>query len=152
MIETLRKRSKNPSVNLYLRLMDMDNTSPDIFFMMDEIEDIQILRKYDWSGQLPQYCGTYEVLYKTERYGRFCLIMRRIMNEWKVAPHHTISSGEELETCIVMEYYPGTQGRIFMRGLSEETMQQIIQEYTAVLNRRRRIRRLTAAGRKQKSL
>ena len=40
MIETLKHKSKDPSVNLLLRLMDLDGTSPDIFYMMDEIDRV----------------------------------------------------------------------------------------------------------------
>ena len=144
MIETLKQRSKDPSVNPYLRLMDMDNTSPKIFYMMDEIGRTQILRKYDWHGTLPQYCGTYEIVHKTEKQKRFCLIMRRIANEMTVAPHHMPLSDEEMRSFIVVEYYPGTQGRVFTRALSEDLMTQVVNEYIAKENRRNKIRRLMA--------
>ena len=142
MLETLKKRNKDPSVNPYLRLMDMDNTSPKIFYIMDEIGRMQILRKYDWHDTLPQYCGTYEILHKTEKGNRFCLIMQRIANEMKIAPHHMPLSDEERRAFIVVEYYPGTQGRVFTRALSDETMRDVINEYIAKENRRNRIRRL----------
>ena len=144
MIETLKHKSKDPSVNLLLRLMDLDGTSPDIFYMMDEIDRVQILRRYDWSGQLPQYTGTYEVLYKTNERDHFYLIMRRIANEMSVAPHLMPLSDEEMKSYIAVEYYPGTQGRIFTRALSEETMKRIINEYIAKENRKNKIRRLMA--------
>ena len=142
MFEILKERNKDPSVNPYLRLMDMDNSSPEIFYMMDEIGDMQILRRYDWSDTLPKYTGTFEVLHKTEVSRRFCIVMRRLANEWNVAPEHKIRSAEELKMCIVMEYYPGTQGRIFMRGLSDGMMQTVVEEYTRILQRRARRRRL----------
>ena len=141
-LEYLKQRNKDPSVNPFLRLMDMDQTSPSIFFMMDEVGDMQILRKYDWSEELPVYCGTYEVLHKTELYRKFCLIMRRIRDESRVPPAHAMLSDEEMQSLIVMEYYPGTQGRIFMRGLSEAAMQQIVDEYLKIQARRQRRKRL----------
>lgn len=106
--------------------MDMDGTSPTTFFMMDEIGRKQILKEYDWSEALPVYRGSYEILYKTELHERFCLVMRRYAK-----------AGDD--TCYVMEYYPGTQGRIFMKGLSESNMEKVINEYAKRLGRKRRL-------------
>ena len=125
MFESLRQRSRDPSVNLYLRLMDLDGTSPTTFYMMDEIGRTQVLLEYDWSGEWPVFCDTYEVLYKTELYGKFCLIMRKYREKG-------------LDGCIVMEYYPGTQGRIFMRGLSEASVKLIVDEFMRKVKRRKK--------------
>ena len=142
MIEILKQRNKNPSVNLSLRLMDMDNTSPKIFYIMDEIGCTQILRKYDWHAALPQYCGTYEILHKTEKQNRFCLIMRRVADEMTIAPHHRPLSDEEMKSFIAVEYYPGTQSRIFTRVLPDEILKQVVNEYIAKVNRRNKVKRL----------
>ncbi|MGX8773989.1 MAG: hypothetical protein ACSW8G_02910 [Bacillota bacterium] len=151
MLETLKRRNKNPSVNPYLRLMDMDNTSPSTFFMMDEIDRTQVLRRYDWSDTLPQYCGTFEVQFKTEKDNRFYIIMRRIANEPHLTTRRTPPAKDELGTSMVMEYYPGTQGRIFTRGLSEEKMQQIVHEYIRYVGRKNRVRRLVSPRKNRKS-
>ncbi len=152
MLERLRRKSRNPSVNPYMRIMDPDIGTPDAFYMMDEIRDprrktrrpVQVLRRYTKAEMLPEYCGTYEVLYKTERLGRFCLIMRRRPDEWKVPPEHQIQSEEELETMIIAEYYPDVLCRIYLKGLSEAAVKEITEEYVTRLLRSKRRRRLSA--------
>ena len=135
MFENLKRRSKDPSVNIVLRLMDLDGTSPKTFYIMDEIGRTQILQEYDWSGDLPEYRRTFEVLYKTEVSGRFCLIMQQL-----IQPQTLAQKQDNEPPLYVMEYYPGTQGRIFMKALSEENMKQVIEKYTQF--RQRRLRRL----------
>ena len=143
MFEKLRKKSRKPSVNPYMRFMDIDFDTPDIFYVMDEIGEKQILRKYDKSSGGFEYCGTYQVLYKTERFSRHFLIMRRIANERPVPPEHHAVSGEEYETRVVAEYYPGLMCRVYLKGVSESMMQELTEDYQKKLARRQR-RRLIA--------
>lgn len=152
MFAKLRQKSRNPSVNPYVRMMDPDIGTPDAFYMMDEIGKVQVLRRFvkpldksDRQAMLtPSYCGTFEILFKTERLGRFCLIMRRRPDEWRVPPEFEIQDKQELETMIIAEYYPDVLCRIYMRGLPEETAKSVAEEYITRRNRRRGFRRLMA--------
>ena len=109
--------------------MDPDFLTPDIFFNMDEIGERQILRKYHKGDGNPIYAGTYQVIYKTSEDERFYLIMRRIENERTVPPEFEKESEFEEDTFIAAEYYPGTHGRIFLKGLSKEALDRIIKKY-----------------------
>ncbi len=111
------------------RYMDPDFLTPDVFFMMDEIKGRQILRKYNKASGAPVYAGTYHVIFKTEDMGRFCLIMRRIRDEWPVPEEYMDLSELEQNTYIVSEYYPGTHMRIYLRGLGAAALDRVIKEY-----------------------
>ena len=111
------------------RYMDPDFLTPDVFFMMDEIKGRQILRKYNKASGMTVYAGTYHVIFKTEDMGRFCLIMRRIKNEWPVPEEYMDLSELEQNTYIVSEYYPGTHMRIYLRGLGEAALDRVVKEY-----------------------
>ena len=145
MWEKLRTKSRAPSVNPYMRMIDPDLGMPDIFYMMDEIGRTQILRKYtvgDDQKVLPCYCGTYEILYKTERAGRFCLIMHRCPDEWQVSEHHRMEGEEEMRSLIVAEYYPGVLCRIYLKGLSRETVESITEEFVHRVLRKKKRKKL----------
>ena len=117
------------------KIFDADIDSPDVYFMMDEIEGVQILRKQDKSNGQTRYAGTYAVLYKTDDADKFYLIMTRIEDEAEV--DMDLQNGtEERDALIVCQYTPGVKGRIYMQGVSEETMQKIIDEYAGKKNYR----------------
>ena len=114
---------------VFRRIWDPNFLAPDVFFVMDEIEDRQVLRKFHTTSGLPAYCGTYHVIFKTEDMDRFCLIMRRIGNEWAVSADYEHKSEFEENTYIVAEYYPGTHSRIYLKGLSEQALDRVIRKY-----------------------
>lgn len=114
---------------VFRRIWDPNFLAPDVFFVMDEIEDRQVLRKFHTTSGLPAYCGTYHVIFKTEDMDRFCLIMRRIGNEWAVSADYENKSEFEENTYIVAEYYPGTHSRIYLKGLSEQALDRVIRKY-----------------------
>ena len=91
---------EDPLKNVIMKIFDPNIDSPDVFYKMDEIDDMQVLRKYDKSTGEVRYAGTYEVLFKTEDLNRLCLIMSRIANEKPVASDLTPLS-EELGALIV---------------------------------------------------
>ena len=110
------------------KIFDADIDSPDVYFMMDEIGDVQILRKQDKSNDQTRYAGTYAILYKTDDADRFYLIMTRIEDEAEIDTDLQ-SGADEKDALIVCQYTPGVKGRIYMHGVPEETMQKIIEEY-----------------------
>ena len=134
------RRKEDPLQKAVMKIFDPNIDSPDIFFMMDEVNGTQILRKYDKSTGEVRYAGTYEILYKTEDLDRFCLIMTRIENE-KEVPVELQPLSEEYGAWIVAEYAPGVRGRIYLKGLPKEAVARIIDEYERKRNRRRRIGR-----------
>ena len=125
----IKVNSNNPNDTVFRRIWDPDFLTPDIFFSMDEIKNRQVLRKYHKGDGRPVYAGTYHIVYKTSEGDRFYLIMRRIRNEWSVPPE--LENKDELKekTFIVAEYYPGTHGRIYLKGLSEQALDRIIKKY-----------------------
>ena len=125
----IKANTNNPNNTVFRRIMDPDFLTPDIFFNMDEIGKRQVLRKYNKGDGNPIYSGTYQVIYKTSEGARFYLIMRRIENERPVPPEFEKESEFEENTFIVAEYYPGTHGRIFLKGLSKEALDRIIRKY-----------------------
>ncbi|MGX8774152.1 MAG: hypothetical protein ACSW8G_03750 [Bacillota bacterium] len=129
-------REKEDSLRkVVMKIFDPNIDSPDVFFKMDEIDDVQILRKYDKSSGEVRYAGTYEVLFKTEDLNRLCLIMSRIENEKPVADDLT-PLAEELGALIVCEYAPGTHSRIYLKGLSEDAVNRIVDKYEKKQRRR----------------
>ena len=123
------KSNSKPSDNTARRLLDPNFLTPDTFFMMDEVDGKQILRKYDKASGFPVYIGTYQVLYKTEDLGKFCLIMKRIGNEWKVPDYYADLSDSDENTFTVAEYYPGTHSRIYLKGLTEQAFSRVVSRY-----------------------
>ncbi|MDO4869802.1 MAG: hypothetical protein Q4A65_05950 [Bacillota bacterium] len=111
------------------RFIDPNFLTPDEFFMMDEIKGRQILRKYDKGNGMPLYLGTYMIIFKTEDLGKFCLIMKRIKNEWRVPAEYVDESETGADTFIVAEYYPGTHSRIYLKGLGAPAVQRIVKKY-----------------------
>lgn len=120
-------RRSNDAV--YRRVWDPNYLTPDIFFVMDEIKRRQILRGYHKADGMPVYIGTYLVMFKTEDLGRFCLIMKRVKNEWRVPDEFAVKSESEKDAFIVAEYYPGTHSRIYLRGLGAEAVGRIVGKY-----------------------
>ncbi|MBE6029125.1 MAG: hypothetical protein E7226_03120 [Clostridiales bacterium] len=114
---------------VFRRIWDPNFLTPDIFFVMDEIGEKQVLRKFHTTSGVPAYCGTYHVIFKTEDMDRFCLIMRRIRNEWAVSAEYENKTEFEENTYIVAEYYPGTHSRIYLKGLSEQALDRVIRKY-----------------------
>ena len=141
-IERLRQRSKDPSVNPYLRMTDPDLGMPDIFYIMDEIGRVQVLRRYQKRENGFTYCGTFEVMHKTERPRQFCIVLRRRPDELIVPPEFKMTGPEEMNELVVAEYYPGVMSRVYLKGLSSGTMQSVVDEYVHRLCRKRRIRGL----------
>ena len=123
------RTSRHPNRLMAMRLFDPNFASPDIFYTMDEIGRMQILRKYDKATGNPLYLGTYHIMYKTQDLDRFCLIMKRIENEWRVPKEYIDPTELEPNTYVIAEYYPGTHGRIYLRGLSAESINRIIDKY-----------------------
>lgn len=130
-----RRNKEDPLRKAVMKIFDPNIDSPDVFFRMKEIDGRQVLRKYDKSSGEVRYAGTYEILFKTEDLQRFCLIMTRIANEFPV-PADLEALSEELDSWIVCEYTPGTHGRIYMKGLSEEAVQRIVDSYQKKRKRR----------------
>ena len=122
------REKEDPLKNVIMKIFDPNIDSPDVFYKMDEIDDMQVLRKYDKSTGEVRYAGTYEVLFKTEDLNRLCLIMTRIPNEKPVDDNLT-SLSEELGALIVCEYAPGTHSRIYLKGVSEEAVHRIVDKY-----------------------
>lgn len=120
---------KNPNNTVYRRVWDPSYLTPDIFFVMDEVKRKQILRKFRKGPVEPIYLGTYLIIYKTEDMGRFCLIMKRIKNEWRVPQEYVDESELEEDTFVVAEYYPGTHSRIYLKGLGEQAVERIVTEF-----------------------
>lgn len=145
MLEKLRRKSKDPSVNPYMRLIDPDLGMPNVFYMMDEIGRVQVLRKYLKEDDLISYCGTFEILYKTEKGGRFCLVMRRRPDEWAVRPEHRLVN-DDMESLIIAEYYPGVMSRIYLKGLPEDTVKTIADDYVRRLIRKKKRSKLGFSG------
>lgn len=125
----LKANTKNPNDTVFRRIWDPNFLTPDTFFLMDEIKNRQVLRKYHKGDGSPIYAGTYHVIFKTSEGDRFFLIMRRIKNEWTVQPEFENESEFEENTYIVAEYYPGTHSRIYLKGLSEQALDRIIKKY-----------------------
>ena len=133
------RKKEDPLRKAVMKIFDPNIDSPDVFFKMDEIGDMQVLRKYDKASGDVRYAGTYEILFKTEDLNRFCLIMTRIANEYPVAPDLEPLS-DELDAWIVCEYTPGTHGRIFVKGLPQEAVERITAQYEKKRSRRGRFR------------
>lgn len=129
------REKEDPLRKVVMKIFDPNIDSPDVFFKMDEIDDAQILRKYDKSSGEVRYAGTYEVLFKTEDLNRLCLIMSRIENEKPVDDDLT-PLAEELGALIVCEYAPGTHSRIYLKGLSEDAVNRIVDKYEKKQRRR----------------
>lgn len=144
MLTKLRQKSRDPSVNPYQRLIDPDLGMPDEYYMMDEIGRVQVLRKFKASQEVLGgiYCGTYEILYKSEKGRRFCLVMRRIRDEWGVPPDHRMQSPDDMKMLHVAEYYPGVMSRIYLKGLPEAVVQEIIDDFARKMARRKRKKKL----------
>ena len=134
------RKKEDPLRKAVMKIFDPNIDSPDVFFKMEEIEDRQVLRKYDKSSGEVRYAGTYEILFKTEDLNRFCLIMTRIANEYPVAPDLE-PLADELDSWIVCEYMPGTHGRIFARRLPQEAVERITEQYEKKQTRRGLFRR-----------
>ncbi len=125
----LKANYKNPNNTVYRRVWDPNYLTPDVFFVMDEIKRKQILRKYHKGTVEPIYLGTYLIVYKTEDLGKFCLIMKRIKNEWRVPQEYVDDSELEADAFVVAEYYPGTHSRIYLKGLGEQAVERIVAEF-----------------------
>ena len=110
------------------RLLDPNYGTPDVFYCMDEIKGRQVLHRFDKASGVPVYTGTFRVLYKTEDMDRFCLIMKRIQDMWRVN-EHKYSYELEKDVLTVAQYYPGTESRIYMKGLDDAAMERIISRY-----------------------
>ena len=121
--------ARNPNSAVFKRIWDPNFLTPDVFFVMDEIKGRQILRKYNKESGNPVYAGTYLIVFKTEDMNKFCLIMKRVKNEWKVPAEYVDESELEQDTYIVAEYYPGTHSRIYLRGLGEQAIDRIVKKY-----------------------
>ena len=61
----IKVNTHNPNDTVFRRVWDPDFLTPDIFFNMDEIEEMQVLRKFHKGCGRPVYAGTYQVLFKT---------------------------------------------------------------------------------------
>ena len=70
------------------RVVDPNYLSPDVFYAMEEIKGKQFLHRFDKSSGAPEYTGSFRILYKTEDLDRFCLIMKRTRNRWKVSNNY----------------------------------------------------------------
>ena len=127
----------DPLYKAVMKIFDPNIDSPDVFFKMDEKDGVQILRKYDKSAGEPEYAGTYEILYKTEDLDRLCLIMTRVANE-KDVPACLQSLTEELDALIIIEYAPGTHGRIYLKPLPQTAVERIEEEYRKKQKRRKK--------------
>ena len=125
----LKANTNNPNDTVFKRIWDPNFLTPDDFFIMDEIGKKQILRAYNKASGVPVYIGTYHVVYKTEDMGRFCLIMRRTKNEWRIPEAFAERAKAEKGIFIVAEYYPGTHSRIYLKGLGEAAIDRIVKKY-----------------------
>ena len=113
---------------VHRRLIDPNFGTPDVFYAMDEIKGRQVLHRFDKSTGVPVYTGTFRILYKTEDMNRFCLIMKRIHDLWRVHEHE-YSYELEKDVLTVAQYYPGTEGRIYLKGLDEKAMDRVVSRY-----------------------
>ncbi|MBR0127305.1 MAG: hypothetical protein IJL99_03505 [Firmicutes bacterium] len=120
---------KNPNEAVFKRIWDPDFLTPDDFFVMDEIGKRQILRGYNKASGTPEYIGTYHIIYKTTDMDKFCLIMRRVKDEKKIPEEYAERAKEERKAFIIAEYYPGTHGRIYLKGLGGPAIDRIIRKY-----------------------
>lgn len=111
------------------RWLDPDYGTPDIYYVMDEIKGRQVLHRLDKSTGDTLYTGTFRVLFKTEDMGDFCLIMRRIRNQWRVRGEHEDSYELERGVYIVARYKPGIQGRIYLKGLQGPALERVVAKY-----------------------
>ena len=111
------------------RWLDPDYGTPDIYYVMDEIKGRQVLHRLDKSTGDTLYTGTFRVLFKTEDMGDFCLIMRRIRNQWRVRGEHEDSYELERGVYIVARYNPGIQGRIYLKGLQGPALERVVAKY-----------------------
>ena len=111
------------------RVMDPDYQTPYVFYAMDEVKGRQILHRFDKSSGVPEYTGTFQILFKTEDMNRFCLIMRRIRDRWRVPDEYRDSYELEKGVYIVAQYYPGTQSRIYLKGLHGPALERVITSY-----------------------
>ena len=109
--------------------MDPNYRSPDVFYAMEEIRQRQVLHRFDKSSGAPVYTGTFQILFKTEDMDRFCLIMRRIRDRWKVPPEYQESYEQERSMFVVAQYYPGVQSRIYLKGLGDEALRRVVAKY-----------------------
>ncbi len=113
------------------RVMDPNYLTPDVFYAMDEEGKSQRLHRFDKSSGVPVYTGTFHIMFKTEDMNRFCLIMTRIEDKWRIPEDHRDPEADEMErkVFIAAEYYPGTQGRIYLRGLSGPALERVVARY-----------------------
>ena len=111
------------------RWLDPDYGTPDIYYVMDEIKGRQVLHRLDKSTGDTLYTGTFRVLFKREDMGDFCLIMRRIRNQWRVRGEHEDSYELERGVYIVARYNPGIQGRIYLKGLQGPALERVVAKY-----------------------
>ncbi len=80
---------------------------------------------------LNTYCGTYKILYQTERLGDMFLIMQRIENEVLdnfpyIGDDRTT---DQVGDTFVAKFYPTGFGRLELTAPSEITARTIIEEY-----------------------
>ena len=122
------REKEDPLRKVVMKIFDPNIDSPDVFYKMDEIDDMQVLRKYDKSSGEVRYAGTYEVLFKTEDLNRLCLIMSRLTDEEHV-PDDLKPVSDESDALIVCEYAPGTHSRIYLKGVSEDAVHRIVDKY-----------------------
>lgn len=111
------------------RVVDPNYQTPHVFYAMDEIKGRQVLHRFDKSSGAPEYTGTFQVLYKTEDMEKFCLIMRRIRDMWRVPEAYRGSYESERGIYVVAQYYPGTESRIYLKGLGERALQRVVAKY-----------------------
>ena len=111
------------------RVVDPNYQSPDVFYAMEELKGRQFLHRFDKSSGVPEYTGSFRILYKTEDLDRFCLIMKRTRNRWNVPDNYKESYELEEGKFIVAQYYPGTESRIYLKGLGEKAMQRVVAKY-----------------------
>ena len=114
---------------VYRRMIAPNYLTPDVFYAMEEEKGRQVLHRFDKSPGAPVYTGTYRILFKTEDMDRFCLIMKRVRDRWRVPEEHRASYELERGVFIVAQYYPGTECRIYLKGLGEQAMRRVVARY-----------------------
>lgn len=125
-LEKYRKKP-DPLEQAVMRILDPSRDSPDIFYKMDEIDGVQVLRKFDESSGERLYCGTYEVLYTDERYDMECIILRRIANEEPVLTDDNMR--DEWGKLIFARYVPAYGFRILLYKLPDATAAWLKEQY-----------------------
>ena len=81
------------------------------------------------------YCGTYKILYTTERYGKHYVIIQRIENETfdDIRYIGDAETTDEIGDSFVAEYYPTGWGRIELNTTTQETLKSVSDEYVKTL-------------------